>query len=190
MSYVSPIKLPVNCPTIEFTTGSLEENLGAKEYAVGGYGEDRADVYEGLATHTGRTVHMGDDIFAPAGTPVLAVADGKILSFTDNAVAGDYGPTMITEHQLISGETVYALYGHLSRESLADKQPGQTVFAGQHIATVGDKTVNGGWAPHVHFQISLVKPEICDMPGVVAPSNFEEAKKTYPSPRSVFGDIY
>lgn len=190
MTYYSPIELPKDTPTLDFRTGSLEAGLGNSEFAIGGFGEDRSDVYEGLDTHTGRTVHLGDDIFAPAGTPVVAVADGKILSFGDNSALGDYGPTIIIEHQTEDRKTFFALYGHLSRESLENKQAGHSVSAGQKIGTVGDKSVNGGWAPHVHLQLSWAKPEVCDMPGVAAPSDFEKVKETYPDPRSVLGRIY
>ena len=190
MAYHSPVQLPKDAPTLIFVTGSLEAGLGKKIFGIGCYGENRTEVYKGLDTHEGRTVHMGDDLFAPAGSPVFAVADGRLLSFTDNTAFGDYGPTLIIEHQLNSGKVVYALYGHLSRKSLEGKEEGQPVNAGQKIGEIGDKSVNGGWAAHLHLQLSWIKPEVCDMPGVVAPSDFEVAKKTYLRPRSVLGNIY
>jgi len=190
MAYYSPVELPKNIPTIVFASGSLDNGIGEKKFGVGGYGEDRADVYKGLTTHEGRTVHMGDDLFVPVGSSVFSVADGKILSFTDNAEPGDYGPTLIVEHQLDNGETIYALYGHLSRETLDGKKPGQPVRGGEKIGEVGDRSVNGGWAPHVHLQLSRVKPGVCDMPGVLSPSDFVEMKQTYPDPRAILGKIY
>ncbi len=47
----------------------------------------------------------------------------------------------------------FTLYGHLGAEVLTDLQPGMAVASGAQIATIGDSTVNGGWPPHLHFQI-------------------------------------
>ena len=58
------------------------------------------------------------------------------------------------------------------------------------IATVGDKSVNGGWDLHLHFQLSWKEPEVNDMPGVVKRSDREEALALYPDPRLVLGPIY
>ena len=49
---------------------------------------------------------------------------------------------------------------------------------------------NGGWEPHLHFQLSYQEPETHDMPGVVAPSDREEALQIYPDPRLVLGTLY
>ena len=45
---------------------------------------------------------------------------------------------------------------------------------------MGDKHENGGWEPHLHFNLSLVEPETHDMPGVVSPENRLEALAKYP----------
>ena len=51
--------------------------------------------------------------------------------------------------------------------------------------------MNGGWDPHLHFQLSLIEPITHDMPGVVNPKDREEALlKNYPDPRLVMGTIY
>ena len=63
-----------------------------------------------------RTVHIGLDLFAPPGTPVLAPLDGVVHSVADNASPLDYGPTVILEHEAgPGGPPFYTLYGHLSR---------------------------------------------------------------------------
>ena len=69
-------------------------------------------------------------------------------------------------------------------------QVGMIVEEGQVIATVGDKSVNGGWEPHLHFQLSWEKPEGNDMPGVVARSDREQALEKYPDQRMVLGPLY
>ena len=48
-----------------------------------------------------RTIHVGLGIGGPAMTPVFAFEDGIIHSFADNDEDGSYGPTIITEHQLV-----------------------------------------------------------------------------------------
>ena len=54
----------------------------------------------------------------------------------------------------------------------------------------GSEEVNGGWPPHVHFQLSLKEPETHDMPGVVEQEARESALEIYPDPRLVLGLLY
>jgi len=63
-------------------------------------------------------------------------------------------------------------------------------LSGQVVGWLGDKTENGGWPSHVHFQLSLLEPETHDMPGVVASSQHAESLKIYPDPRMVLGPLY
>ena len=42
----------------------------------------------------------------------------------------------------------------------------------------------------MHFQLSLERPESCDMPGVVNPEDRDSALMKYPDPRLVLGQIY
>jgi murein DD-endopeptidase MepM/ murein hydrolase activator NlpD len=67
---------------------------------------------------------------------------------------------------------------------------GESVSQGQLIATIGDEDENGGWPPHIHLQISLTKPVVNDMPGVVKLSDRDEALATYLDPRLILGQIY
>ena len=77
-----------------------------------------------------------------------------MLSAVDNDLPFDYGPTVILEHSAgENGLKFWTLYGHLSRETLAIVKDGMEVKAGQRIGSIGDHHVNGGWAPHLHFQI-------------------------------------
>jgi 4-aminobutyrate aminotransferase-like enzyme/Ser/Thr protein kinase RdoA (MazF antagonist) len=99
-----------------------------------------------------RTVHLGLDLFAEAGAPVLAPLDGVVHSVHDNQGAGDYGPTIILQHDA-DGLPWYSLYGHLSRADLAGLLPRQRVPAGMTIAHLGTAAENGGWPPHLHFQV-------------------------------------
>ncbi|MCP4817463.1 MAG: peptidoglycan DD-metalloendopeptidase family protein, partial [Planctomycetaceae bacterium] len=100
-----------------------------------------------------RTIHMGIDLFVPPGSPVESPMDGTIHSFADNDVAFDYGPTIILQHQTEEGVLFYTLYGHLSRTSLLGIREGQSIKKGEEFAAIGDATENGGWPPHLHFQV-------------------------------------
>ncbi len=119
-----------------------------------------------------RTVHVGIDLFAPAGTVVRAPLDGSVAAVRDNAGHLDYGPTLVLRHEPGGGDVVFhTLYGHLAPEVLTSLTPGQEVRAGQAVAAVGAPPGNGGWAPHLHFQvIADLLDRDGDFPGVARPS--------------------
>lgn len=125
---------------------------------VGRYDEARI-LYVGAGYHDSgndrdapRTIHIGLDLFAPAGTAILAPLDGMVESVRDNGMDRDYGPTLILRHEPAGGPAFHTLYGHLGREVLA-LRPGSRVERGQPIAGIGDLDANGGWPPHLHFQL-------------------------------------
>ena len=101
-----------------------------------------------------RTVHMGVDIGAPAGTRVHSFFRGQILEQKVHTAPGDYGPTLITSHELSSQHTLYALWGHLSQQSLGLRKAGDLFEAGEVLGWMGTSSENGGWNPHLHFQLS------------------------------------
>ncbi len=136
-----------------------------------------------------RDIHIGIDIAAPVGTEVYSFYDGEIFLFGVNSAEGDYGPTLITRH-LIGDRELYALFGHLQTDSLEKKRPGQKISRGESIARVGNKSENGGWNPHLHFQLSWEKPNKPDMPGAVNERDLQSALETYPDPRLVLGPLY
>ena len=163
------------------------------EFTIGRYDEDRKGMYTQALFGGERTIHVGLDIGGPAQTSIYAFEDGIIHSFADNDVDGSYGPTIITQHELlIEGEeqTIWVLHGHLSRESLDDLVVGNRIKKGDQIGTMGDEHENGGWPPHVHIQLSLIEPEVPDLEGVVAPENREDALKRFPDPRNILGRLY
>ena len=152
---------------------SAIEESGAK-MGVGRYDEARL-VYtshafqdEGNDGAEWRTVHLGLDLFLPPGTPVLAPLGGIVHSFRDNAAQLDYGPTVVLRHTVDGGQlTFFTLYGHLDRDALAWLRPGQSIASGSEVGRVGDTDVNGGWPPHLHFQIVIdLLERQGDFPGV------------------------
>ncbi len=152
--------------------------------AVGGYLEKR-NMYQHteLFEHDqARCIHIGVDVFMPAGIAVYAPLDGEVHSFANRQVDGDYGPVIILRHQL--GDMVFhSLYGHLAQSSLADLSAGKKVVAGEKIAVIGSRPVNGNWPPHLHFQIIRdMQGYQGDYPGVVRPAELEFFKQNCPDP--------
>ena len=95
--------------------------------------------------------HAAEDYKRPAGTPIYAMADGRI-SFS--GTAGGYGWLIIIDHLQAN---LYSLYGHLS-PSRWKLESGRDVKRGDLIAYLGDPDENGGSAeeplePHLHFGI-------------------------------------
>lgn len=158
-----------------------------RKLAYGGYREKRS-LYK-RSTHFNtkdkdleRNIHLGLDIWCDAGTEVIAPLDGKIHSFNNNTNYGDYGPTIIVEHTLHT-VTFYTLYGHLSRQSIQYIEKGDKVYKGQSIATLGDASVNGEYAPHLHFQIIKdLQGNSGDYPGVSNLKTIDHYVKNCPDP--------
>jgi murein DD-endopeptidase MepM/ murein hydrolase activator NlpD len=162
----------------------LEKNKA--KVAHGGYNEirnlyKRSTVFNDLNTEE-RNIHIGLDLWIKAGTPVLAALDGKVHSFQYNNNLGDYGPTIILEHQL-ENQIFYTLYGHLSLESIASIKAGDFFSKGQKLATLGDNSVNGDYAPHLHFQIiKNIEDNYGDYPGVCSKNKLAYYLENCPDP--------
>src|SRR5438094_1116016 len=143
-------------PALTLRIETLMRTHGAT-VALGRYGEARLlytspEFGNADAGEECRTIHLGVDLFAPAGTPVHAPLDGVVHAFADNAAPLDYGPAIILQHAT-GAEPFYTLYGHLSRESLDGLRVGQRIARGDRFAAIGTAGVNGGWPPHLHLQL-------------------------------------
>ena len=183
------IHLPKKYDVYDFSQGYDENRLRDSIYGIGRYNEKRSGMYDQELFSGDRNIHVGIDIAAPAGENVMAFYAGEIFLFRDNTEQGDYGPTIITKH-VLNELTLYALHGHLSRSSLRNIRPGQRLKAGEVFAQVGDKLENGGWNPHLHFQLCLETPQVADLPGVVSAKDLDAALALYPDPRYVLGPLY
>lgn len=153
-------------------------------YAIGGYGEHRT-MYSRSAVFDGpeepRRLHLGLDIWGEAGTPVFAALDGQVHSFAFNDHFGDYGATIILQHE-IEGMIFYSLYGHLAVADL-DLHEGQKIGQGQEFAHFGIPRENGWWPPHLHFQL-IIDPgqKKGDYPGVCKYSERAQYLANCPDP--------
>ncbi len=166
-----------------------------RRYGIGRYDEARAiyttDLFrvEGNDGPEWRTVHLGMDVSAPAGTVIHAPLAGVVRSACDNPGAGDYGPTIMLEHAAtLEHPTFWTLYGHLSHASLDRVAPGTELQAGDLLGWVGETGSNGGWWPHVHIQV------ICDLlgregdyPGVARPAERGVLLALSPDPSPLLG---
>ena len=134
-----------------------------------------------------RTVHLGLDLFVDPGTPVLAPLDGVVRSVARNDRPLDYGPTVILEHEAgPGGLRFYTLYGHLAGDAASLPGSGAAVRAGSVIARVGTTAENGGWPPHLHFQLIVdLLDRHGDFPGVADPAERRVWLSLAPDPNLV-----
>jgi len=134
-----------------------------------------------------RTVHLGIDLFVAPGTVVSTPVDATVHAFADNAQPFDYGPVVILRHQN-GGAEFFTLYGHLCRESLAALRTGQQLHRGEIFASVGAAAENGGWTPHLHFQIIVDLLDLStDFPGVAYASQRNVFTELSPDPNLILG---
>ena len=161
---------------------------------IGRYDEARLVYVGDLFRHAhnwaeeNRTLHLGIDVFQEPGTRVFAPLAGRVHSLANNRAPGDYGPTIILEHATDEGVVFYTLYGHLCEASLDGLVPGQPVSRGERIAWLGDLGVNGGWPPHLHFQIITdMLGRTGDFPGVAPPGEREVWLSLSPDPNVILG---
>lgn len=135
-----------------------------------------------------RTLHLGIDLLAPAGTPVYAPLAGVVHAMHNNQARHDYGPVVILRHQTGDGLDFYTLYGHLGAACLSQLRIGQYVAAGEAFATIGAPPGNGDWPPHLHLQIITDLLDLgCDFPSVAAPSQAAVWTSLSPDPNLLLG---
>ena len=141
----------------------------------------------GMGLPEPRRLHLGVDIWGPAETPVYAPLEGTVHSYAFNEAYGDYGATLILQHD-INGFLFHTLYGHLSLASIQQKQEGQLIAKGEWIAAFGEPAENGHWPPHLHFQIIVdMQGMKGDYPGVCRFSEKEKYLTNCPDADSILG---
>jgi murein DD-endopeptidase MepM/ murein hydrolase activator NlpD len=90
-----------------------------------------------------RRLHAGSDFGARSGSPIVAVADGVVISA---GYSGGYGNRVILDH----GGGITTVYAHCRSLSVSS---GQRVRQGQRIAAVGSTGLST--APHLHFEFRI-----------------------------------
>jgi len=108
--------------------------------------------------------HHGEDLVAPAGTPVLAVADGTLFSVGWN----DIGGWRLWLRDTLGNEFYYAHLSAYSPLAVA----GKSVKAGDVLGFVGNSGDADGGVTHLHFEIHPVDLVHLGYDGAVAPYPF------------------
>ena len=109
----------------------------ARGWITSGFGT-RDDPYTGE-----RVMHLGVDMAAREGTPVVAPARGVVIYSGDR---GAYGRMIAVDHD----RGVLTHYAHLSRALV---KVGDVVERGQHIGNVGNTGRSTG--PHLHYEVRV-----------------------------------
>lgn len=109
--------------------------MPARGYFSRGYGY-KNDPFTGF-----RQFHPGLDIANRTGTPILATADGKVISVRTN---GGLGKMIVIDH----GYGYKTRYGHLNAYKV---KVGQRVKRGDIIADMGSTGYSTG--PHLHYEV-------------------------------------
>jgi murein DD-endopeptidase MepM/ murein hydrolase activator NlpD len=103
------------------------------------FGGANADFGSGRAGHS----HQGQDTFARCGTPLVAARGGAVKFKAYHAAAGYY---MVIDG---AGTDVDYVYMHMAEPSAF--RPGDRVFTGQRIGSVGD--TGNAQGCHLHFEM-------------------------------------
>jgi murein DD-endopeptidase MepM/ murein hydrolase activator NlpD len=103
------------------------------------YGEAGAEFGASRSGH----VHEGQDIFAPSGTPLVAVADGEVVGAGSDGGRGNY----VSIHDPDRDRT----YNYFHMLEAASVQPGEAVRAGQRIGALG--CTGSCFGEHLHFEV-------------------------------------
>jgi len=176
----------------EYFSKHLKENhadIGIGKYAeVRSFYTSKEFLKNSLDGEERRTIHLGVDLFKAVGTLIYAPIEGEVFYLRNNKSSLDYGPTVILRHKPTDGPEFFTLYGHLGQECLENLNVGQEIACGEFFAKIGEPIENGGWLPHVHFQVIL---DILDFegnyPGVALPSQKSLWTSICPDPSIILG---
>jgi murein DD-endopeptidase MepM/ murein hydrolase activator NlpD len=91
----------------------------------------------------GGRMHEGQDLFARAGTPLVAIRKAKVLEAGDGGGRGNY----VALYSAAANETY--VYMHMLEP--AQVRPGQALRAGQRVGKVG--CTGSCWGDHLHFEL-------------------------------------
>jgi murein DD-endopeptidase MepM/ murein hydrolase activator NlpD len=157
LALTAAARTPPAIPTIVVAPGGLfpslpptmKPQLGETGYAFPVYGASAfADTFGAARPDVASGWHHGDDIFAPLGAPVLAVAHGVVFSVGWERVGG--WRLWLRDDR---GNDFY--YAHLSAYSPLAVN-GAIVNAGDVLGFVGDSGDAEGTPYHLHFEVHPV----------------------------------
>lgn len=129
------------------------------ELGIGSWGEKRT-VYTDKAFESRfvdgqrRIHHLGVDLFMPAGTPLYTPLEATVVSVEIEHEPLGYGGLVKLEHHPENCPPFVTLWGHMAHEALGRLKPGQKLQQGDLVGHMGDIDENGGWTPHLHFEMT------------------------------------
>lgn len=144
LALLAACRLPA--PLVPAPRHSDHDYLRALRLMVPVEGATRGQLENNYDAQRGAAAHAALDILAPAGTPVLAAVDGRILRVSSNALGGR------TIYQTDRGGRFVFYYAHLHRYA-ARTRPGAQVLQGDIIGYVGTTGNAPRRVPHLHFQV-------------------------------------
>ena len=119
------------------------------DWLLDGWLQDRRYLWAtSVIAKEGAFIHLGVDLWVPAGTPVAHHLPATVL-FVDDDKDQDcgWGPRVFLRPD---GSDVVLLFAHLGH--ILPFGPGDRIEAGQVFAQVGAPPHNGNWAAHLHLQ--------------------------------------
>jgi murein DD-endopeptidase MepM/ murein hydrolase activator NlpD len=150
-----PVRQPPQV-TPKLTAGGYVFPVYGPSSFIDTFGAPRSDVSGGW--------HHGDDIFAPLGAPILAVAAGTVFSVGWNDVGGN-------RLWLRDGQGNLFYYAHLSAFTPLAVN-GNKVNAGDVLGFVGNTGDAQGTPTHLHFEIHPVGLIGLGYDGAVDPTSY------------------
>jgi murein DD-endopeptidase MepM/ murein hydrolase activator NlpD len=125
---------------VDRLVAQAQEQRRTRFPVVGGasFGEGQAHFGAGRSGHS----HEGQDMFAPAGTPLVAVTGGKVMETGNNGGRGNY----VGFYSARTKRT----YVYLHMQSPARVKAGQTVRSGQRLGELG--CTGSCFGDHLHFE--------------------------------------
>lgn len=127
---------------------------------IGPWGEARtvytSDIFRSRFIEGERRIHhLGLDLFMPAGTKVHTPLAATVKSVEIEEDPLGYGCMVALLHEPEGCPPFVTLWGHLAHEAVSRLKPGDRLTAGAVVGEMGAPAENGGWAPHLHLQISV-----------------------------------
>lgn len=116
----------------------------AYQFPVAGKDNNAMQSFWGAGRDGGVRLHEGIDIFAAKGTPVVAVADGRVSFSGEKGLGGK----QVWLHEKVTDFSTY--YAHLDSFIVT---AGAVVKAGDTLGYVGNTGNAAGGAPHLHFGV-------------------------------------
>ncbi|MBN9030317.1 MAG: aminotransferase class III-fold pyridoxal phosphate-dependent enzyme [Rhizobiales bacterium] len=163
------------------------------ELGIGPFAEERT-VYAGemfssrFIDGARRTRHLGFDLFMAAGTKVFSPLAATVVSVEIEKDPLGYGCLIALRHEPEGCPPFISLWGHLAHEAMQRLKAGDRLEAGALVGHMGASTENGGWAPHLHLQLSTdTHLSATEILGVGEPRYLDVWAELFPDARTFAG---